>query len=296
MQGRRIPRARRNKDDHSNLEELLSRVEFDASTNSVQGTIPFQLLLLKEPSGETLRFLEQAVQTLDGKRRSGIAFVLAQHYLRVGTIEPLKALYLSGDSDLQESVLNALWSEPHANPAMGPFVVNLAIGAAEHTSARVRAEVCRVFQNQSGWGVDVTKALIVLRTLLEDEDAGVKQSAAYAIGNAAKRKYDVAECVKPLCALLTHEKMWVRNAGACALKNLAQSKHDIEFAVPELVRFLSDDDDWSDPRRNAASALLSYAKKSRVNAARLKAAMSRAGVNESCKSVKQFLAALARLN
>ena len=295
MQGRRIPRAKK-EDDHPSLEELLSRVEFDARTNSIQGLGPFRTLLRTELSDETLRFLEKAVQTLDGERRSGIAFVLAEHYLRVGTIEPLKELYSSGDSEVQESVLKALWGEPNANPAMGPFVVNLAIQAAEHTSERVRSQVCKVIQNQCAWGVDVTNALIVLRSLLEDEDEDVKQSAAYAVGNAAKRKYDVAECVKPLCALLTHEKMWVRNAGAWALKNLAQSKHDIEFAVPELVRLLSDDDDWSDPRRNAASSLLSYAKKSRVNAARLKAAVSRAEVNESCKSVTRFLAALAKLN
>jgi hypothetical protein len=49
-------------------------------------------------------------------------------------------------------------------------------------------------------------------------------------------------------------------------------------------------------RSASGGALLSYAKKSRVNAARLKAAVSRAGVNESCKSMTRFLAALARLN
>jgi hypothetical protein len=277
------------------LEELLSRIEFDPSTNSIKGLCLFRTLLRKETSGETLRFLERAVQTLYGKRRSGIAFVLAEHYLGTGAIEPLKAFYSGADAEGQKSILNALWGEPHASPAMGSFVVKLAIQAAEHTSAEVRAEACSVIQNQAGWGVDVANALTVLRSLLEDEDEVVKQSAAYAVGNAAKRKYNVAECVKPLRALLTHEKVWVRNAGAWALRNPAQSKHDIEAAVPELVRLLSDEDDWSEPRRNAASALL-YAKRSRVNAARLKAAVSRAEVNESCKSMNRFLAALARLN
>lgn len=282
--------------DKNNLLELLSTVEFNAETNSIDGVIPFQTLLLKDKTGEVLRFLEAAMLKLEGKKQCGIGFILAQHYVDVGALEKLKGLYLTDDGALKEYISGALAGEPKAHPEMGSSIVNLAIAALKHTCPRVRSGACFIIQSQCAWGVDVTESLDGLRALLDDDDARVRQSAAYALGNAAKRRYKVAECIEPLCVNLRHEKNWVRNASAWALRNLSRSNHDIEKAVPALVQILKDDDEWKDPQMNAAGALLGYAKKSRVNAARLKAAVGRAEVNRNCKAMRRFLAQLANLN
>jgi HEAT repeat protein len=217
--------------------------------------------------------------------------MLAERYLSSGDLDALRALFVASDDAAKASVLNAVWAEPR--PEIGPSVVTLAIEAATHASAAVRTEACSVFQNQCAWGVDVSGVLEPLRMLLDDPNDRVRQQAAFATGNLAKRRYPMASHVEPLVRNLQHEDKFVRDSSAWALWQLSRRKHDIGTAVGALVSLLSDRDPWDGPRKNAAGALLRHARRSPGNARSVKLAVKAAHLKSMSKTVARFLEELS---
>ncbi|MBI3864632.1 MAG: hypothetical protein HY290_22365 [Planctomycetia bacterium] len=281
--------------DVQELGRLLALVKFDASLNVIEGLDAFRRLLAKDAGGDVLQFLKREMATLEGKRRGAIAFVLAEHYRQTGDLANVQTLFAVDDAEVQESVLNAPWGEPGANPQMGPGIVQLAVQGAVHPSPGVRTEACYVFQNQCAWKVDVSSAVAPLQTLLDDQIPRVRHQAAFAVGNLAKRKYDMSSHVVPLRRNLKHEVNFVRDASAWALWQLSRHKHDISSAVPDLVELLTDDDESDRPRKNAAGALLHHARKSAGSAREVNKAVSRAKLDLNRREIKRFLDQLANL-
>jgi hypothetical protein len=280
--------------DSSELDRLLSLVEFRAVGNYVEGLDAFRNLLDKDSDRTVLRFLTRALRSLEGQRRGGIAFILAEHFRQIGDLANLQKLFATDDPCVKESVLNALWGEPGSNPQMGPGIIQMAIDATNHSAPEVRTEGCSVFQNQCAWGVDVSHALAPLQSLLKDQNDRVRHQAAYAVGNLAKRKYDMAEHIPLLRRNVKHKDMYVREASAWALWQLSRSKHDIGSAVPELVWLLTDTEEYNEQRKKAAGALIHHAKKSADNGKQVKQSIQGVRLDSKRKEIKRFLDQLAR--
>jgi HEAT repeat protein len=277
----------------SELRQLLSLVQFDARQNCIEGLTAFRNLLEHDSDGSIVQFLNREMPKLESKRRAGIAYVLAEHYRQIGNLKCLQQVYASDDSEVQASVLNALWGQPGSNPEMGPGIVRVAIDATCHVAPEVRAEACSVIQNQCGWKVDVSTAVAPLLRLLEDESARVRMQAACAVGNLAKSKYDVLLHVVPLGHNVRHEDAAVRNYSAWALWQISRGKHDIGNAVPELVQLLTDDDDCNDPRKHAVGALLHHAQKASGNLEQVRRCLKAVSLDAKYKQVQRFQEQLA---
>jgi HEAT repeat protein len=281
--------------DLPELRRLLAGVVYHRAGSCFEGLDVFRQLLENDPDGHVQRFLRGALRRLQGKKAGGVAYALAEHYRKVGDLKGIERLFAAGDADVRESVLNALWGEPGSNPAMGPGIVRLAVAAADDPAPGVRVEVGFVLQNQSAWGVDVSAGVEPLRRLLADNDAGVRRQAAYAVGNLARRRYDLARHVAPLRRNAKHRDVFVREPAAWALWRLSRGGYDIGSAVPELVRLLTDDSDWSDPRKNAAGALLDHSKKSAANREQVSRQLRGVRLDATRKEIKTFLARFEEL-
>ncbi len=277
------------------LERLLSLVELRAEVNCIEGLDEFRRLLEKDSDGRVLRFLTQAVQKLVGRKRGGIAFVIAERYRQTGDLKSLRKLFATDDPYVKESVLNALWEKPGSNPAIGPGIVKLAIESATHPALEVRSEACSVLQNQCAWGVDVSAALGPLQSLLKDQKDRVRRQAAYAVGNFAKGKYDMPEHIVLLGRNVKYRDKFVREASAWALWQLSRCKHDIGPAVPELVWLLTDPEEYNEPRKKAAGALIHYAKKSADNRDQVKESVREVNLDLKRKEIRRFLDELGSL-
>lgn len=277
----------------SELRHLLSLVRFDARLSSMEGLAPFRNLLEQDSDGSVLRFLNQELPRLEGKKRGGIAYALAEHHRQTGNLKSLQQLYADDDVEVKASVLNALWGEPGSNPEMGPGIVQLAIDGANHDSPAVRTEACSVFQNQCGWKVDVSGAVAPLYRLLSDDSNRVRSQAACAIGNLAKRKYDMSEHVSRLGQNTRQNDISVRNDSVWALWQISRSQCDIGIAVPELVQLLADDDDWNGPRKNAAGALLHHARKSSQNREHVMQCLQMVPLDPKHKEIRRLQEGLA---
>src|SRR5262249_57136241 len=123
-------------------------------------------------------------------------------------LDGLKELFKAGDAAVKAGVLNGLQLEPGQNPDMGPGMIALAVEGAGHSSREVRKWACFVFQNQSGWGVDCTSAVLPLLALLGDSDAEVRRMAAFATGNVYKRRFDFAQHFTALGRLLRDKALY----------------------------------------------------------------------------------------
>lgn len=277
----------------SELRQLLSLVQFDARLNCIEGLTAFRNLLEHDSDDSVVRFLNREMPKLEGKRRAGIAYALAEHYRQIGNLECLQQVYASDDSEVQASVLNALWGQPGSNPEMGPGIVRVAIDATCHAAPEVRAEACSVIQNQCGWKVDVSAAVAPLLCLLENDSARVRMQAACAVGNLAKRKYDMSRHVVPLGHNVRHTDVSVRNYSAWALWQISRGKHEIGDAVPELVQLLTDDEDWNDPRKNAVGALLHHAQKASGNLEQVRRCLKAVRLDPKYKQIQRFQEQLA---
>lgn len=278
------------------LRRLLSLVQFDARLNCIEGLTAFRRLLEQDSDGSVLRFLNQELPGLQGKRRGGVAYALAEHYQHTGHLQSLQQLYADDDEEVKVNVLNALWGQPGSNPEMGPGIVQLALSGATHASPAVRTEACSVLQNQCGWKVDVTEAVTPLLHLLSDDSDRVRSRAACAVGNLAKRKYDMSEHVAPLGQNTRREEISVRNYSAWALWQISRSQRDIGIAVPQLMQLLADDDDWNNPRKNAAGALLHHAKKSSQNREQVLRSLQMVQLNPLNKEIRRFQEGLASMS
>jgi HEAT repeat protein len=278
----------------SELNRLLSLVSFRPHLNAVDGLVEFRRLLKSEPDAAVLRFLRRAVNNAEGEVRGGLAFVIAEHYFRVGDLGALRRLFAKDDAGVKKSVMNALWDEPPAStPRMGPGILALAMEALRHPAAEVRSEGCSVVQNQCGW-VDVSDAVEPLLSLLADPSGLVRMQAACAVGNLAKKKYDVSRHVIALTRNLKHGDYFVREYSAWALWELSRSRHDIGPAVAGLARLLASRDGNNDnPRKNATGALLHHAKKSAENARQVRQCADEANLDGSLKVVRRIMEQLA---
>lgn len=277
----------------SELRQLLSLVQFDARLNCIEGLTAYRNLLEHDSDGSVVRFLNRELSRLEGQRRGGIAWALAEHYRQTGNLQSLQQLYANDDSEVKASVLNALWGQPGSTPEMGQGIVRLAIDAASHASSEVRAEACSVIQNQCGWKADVSEAVAPLLRLLNDDSDRVRSQAACAVGNLAKSKYDVSLHVVPLGHNVRHKDVSVRNDSAWALWQISRGKHDIGVAVPGLVQLLNDDEDWNDPRKNAVGALLNHAQKASANLGQVRRCLKMVRLDPKYKQIQQFQEQLA---
>lgn len=279
----------------SELNVLLALVEWDPRLSVVEGLEAFRDLLEKDSDGHVLRFLIRALPKVQGQRRGGIAFVIAEHYRLNGDLENLKRLFATNDADVKESVLDALQGEPGKNPRMGPGIVYMAIEALQHDSPAIRTVACSVLQNLCSCGVDVADSIRLLQEMLKDKVPRVRHQACYAIGNLAKRRYDLSASTAPLRRNIKHKDFFVREAAAWALWQLSRSKHDISAAIPELIWLLADGEEFNEPRKKAAGAVLHHAKKSSTNAEAVKEQARAAALNLELKEVRKFISELNML-
>lgn len=283
--------------DSSELRALFSLVTDRPGLNHVEGLEPFRSRLEQDEDGRVLRFLTRKLANLKGGVRGGVAFVIAEHYLKSGDLEAIERLFATDDADVKKSVLNALWGKPPAsNPGMGPGIIALSLRAVRHQVAAVRAEACSVIQNQCDWGVDVRKTADPLLSLLKDSSGLVRMQAACAVGNLARRKYEMSRHIKPLGANLKHADFYVRTWSAWALWEMSRFRHDIGTAVANLARLLaSEDEDDDDARKHAAGALLHHAKKSADNARQVRQCTDAAKPDRSRTQIRRFEEQLAKL-
>lgn len=91
------------------LSRLLALVTYRAHVHAVDGLERFRDLLRTDYRCKVLRFLTQPFRALEGERRGGIVFVLAEHYREAEQLGKLEALFANDDPIVRASVLNALW-------------------------------------------------------------------------------------------------------------------------------------------------------------------------------------------
>ncbi len=179
---------------------------------------------------------------------------------------------------------------------MGPGIVALAVKGASHPDPYVRASACRALMNQCAWGIDVSDAIAPMLLLIEDTDAEVRQSAAYALGHFAKvKRYDLAPHIALLARGMDDENIHVRTAAGWALRKLSVNR-DIAPAVPALINALESSQDCNGPRKNAAGALLSFAKKSNRNCELVTRLTTSAHLDTGKKEIARFLLHLSAVS
>jgi HEAT repeat protein len=279
--------------DEEAVRSLLSRVVYNRGYDALDGLDPLRRLLWKDEDGTVAAFLEQELERLEGKVRSGIAFLLGARYLEAGDRDAIRALYLRDDLGVAAAALGSLTGDTSAHPGLGQPIVSLAVEGASHADPRVRAAACSVLMNQCAWGVDVADAIAPMLALIENTDAGVRQGAAYALGHFAKvKRYGLEPHIVLLARRLHDDNVSVRAAAAWALWKLSGSR-DITCAVSGLVTVLESPQDYDAPRKYAAGALLSFARKSPQNRASVRELAASAHLDTSRKETSRFLQQLA---
>lgn len=279
--------------DQNAVHELVSRVVYNKGYDGLDGLNPLRHLLWKDADGTVAACLEEEMSHAPDKVRGGIAFLLGAWYLEIGRLDAIRAIYMNVDPEVTASVLGALTGKPTANTEIGPGIVALAVEGASHPSCRVRASACSVLMNQSAWGVDVSSAIAPMLDLVEDTDAFVRQSAAYAIGNFARRKrYDLTPHIALMARRLHDENIHVCTAAGWALRKLSGSR-DIAPAVPDLIKALESPLDYDGPRKNATGALLSFARKSHQNREQVRQLAAAAHLDTAKKEISRFLLQLS---
>ncbi len=258
--------------DHPELERLLSLVVYQPRLNYLEGLQPFQTLMPRD-DGRIVQFLEEEWPRLEGKKRGGVAFLLAHRYRETGDVEGLRRLFDTDDPEVKRYVLNALWDTPGGQAEVAACIVDLALEGAGHPAPEVRTEASFVFMNQAGHKTDVSRAVEPLHGLLRDPDPNVRRQAAYAVGHLGKQKYSLPTAIPLLRDNLEHPERQVRESAAWALWHLSRKKHDIGEAVEALVGLLKEPEDVGDLMKNAAGALLHHAGKSPENEERVREAV-----------------------
>jgi len=224
------------------------------------------------------------------------AFQLAKNLRKKGDLAGLRKLFHNGDAAEKTAVLDGLAGNANDNLEMGPAIIQLATEGAAHSSHDVRYQACQVFQQLGAYGVDVTAAVEPLLTLLHDPVAKVRRMAAYATGNVCKQRLEWSPHLTALISLLRDKDLYVPEAAARALADFSRAKFDIGPAVSTLVKVLKPDQDYDEPAKEAAKALLHFARKSTQNRERVRAAVAKARLDPEHKVVQRFLDKLQELD
>ncbi|MCO6045278.1 HEAT repeat domain-containing protein [Aeoliella sp. ICT_H6.2] len=278
------------------LKVLIAEVECKAVSHDVDVLNPFQGLLDAETTDQVRNFLDRAVPNLEGLCSGDIALVLAEYHRHTGDVKKLRRLFASDDPIVRQYTLTGLCDEPEGDARMASAILHLAIEASDDCAPDVRTEAAYVLQNQARWDMDATPAIPALQTLLKDRQKQVRCQATYAVGNLAKEAYDVSDCLPQLRRNLKHSDIYVRSATAWALREMSQTYHDIGPAVPELVGLLADDREYNEHRKQAAAALLAYAKRSPENASRVRHQLRDVTIDPTLKENKRLVVTLARMD
>jgi hypothetical protein len=279
----------------SEVGRLLSHLVYQPHIKHVDGLEPIRTLLAKDSDDRVLKLLKREMPRLDDNIRGSIAFLIANRYFDKGELKNIQQLFGMRDDIVKGGVLGALWGEPKSNPKLGPGIVELAIRATGHVSAGIRTDACCVIKNQSGWAVDVTRAIEPLGKLLSDKNHWVRHEAGYTAGLLARKKYDLSELIPRLRRNLKNKNQFVHGPSAWALREMSRAKQDISPAVPELLHALTYDEEWNEPRQSAAGALLHHAKKSAANTKQVNECLKGVKLPSKHKVIKSFLEQLAKL-
>ena len=279
--------------DQDAVRKLVSCVVYNRVYDGLDGLDPLRRLLWKDADGTVAAYLEREMGNMDGKVRDGIAFLLGARYLEIGRLDAILALYAHEDPGVTASVLGSVTGEPSANPELGPGIVALAVKGTSHPAPRVRTSACSVLMNQCAWGVDVSDAIVPMLDLIADPDAAVRQSAAYALGHFARvKRYELTPHIALMARRLHDENMHVCTAAGWTLWKLS-GKRDIASAVPDLIIAMESPLDYDGPRKNAAGALLSFARRSPENRAQVSRLAASAHLDTAKKEISRFLQQLS---
>lgn len=277
------------------LSQLLAGVHFDPRFSVVEGLTVFRDRLDRDTDGRVERFLLRHLSLVEDRARSGVAFIIAERQARCEKVAALRRLYATDDPHVKQGVLNGLWSGPHKNPKLTQLLVMLACDGLRQPVSSVRQHACSLIQNQAAWKVDVSEAVELVQSLLDDPESSVRRTAAFAVGNLAKSKYDMSTSVMDLSRNARDANIHVREAATWALWQLSRARHDISAAVPALIKVVRDKDDWNGPRKNAIGALLHHASKSPANAVLIRSNVAQAKLNRDLAEIQKFEARLKEI-
>ena len=278
------------------VRELVSRVVYNKGYDGLDGIDPLRRLLSKDADNTIAACLEQEMRRVDEKVRGGIAFILGARYFEIGRLDAIRALYASEDPIVTAAVLGSLTGDPGVTPGLGPAIVSLAVEGTVHPSPGVRASACVVLMNQCAWGVDMSGAVVPMLGLIGDADAGVRQSAAYALAHFARvKRYDLSPHIVLLAHCLHDDCIHVRTAAGRALWRLS-GRRDISPAIHDLIKALESPAEYAEPRKNAAGALLSFARKSEENRALVDSLAAAARLDSTKKEISRFQQQLSDSN
>ncbi len=281
--------------DKQSIHELVSKVVYNRGYDGLDGLDPLRRLLWKDEDGTVAGWLELELGVAPEKVRGGIAYLLGARYLELGRLDLIQTLVTSADAEVQASALGSLTGDTRSHSDLGNGIVALAIAGTATGSPAVRAAACSVLMNQCAWGVDVTDAVNPLFALLEDADAAVRQSAAYAVGHFAKgKRYELTAHIAMLGRLLRDENGGPGTAAAWALWKLA-GKRDIVCAIPALVSVLEQSAANSAIQKYAIGALLACAKKSVESRDQIQALVASVGIDMHRKDMVRFLQQLGEI-
>lgn len=223
------------------------------------------------------------------------AFNRATQLREAGNLPAIQKLFAGGDAAVKENVLNGLAGKAGGGPEVGPGILALAIEGADHSAPMVRYWAAVVIQDQGSYRVDVTAAQGALLKLLADPDPKVRMIAAYATGNVCKQRLDWSHHFAALRRLVRDPSLYVPEAAARAIANLSRAKFDIGPAVPDLVSMLVGGDDYNEPRKEAAKALLHHARKSPKARDQVRKEVQSVSLDTSRREVRRFLDQLGEL-
>jgi|GEM_PF-5342754 len=278
------------------LQELISKVSYDARLKYVTGLPPLHALLRKDVDGSACAELTRVWQPLTGMPRAGVAFVLAERARETGDIARLRALLADEDIDVKAYVLDALCGSPECGNDPGSAMLELAIQLTQHPAAKVRAAACRAIQNQAAYKTPANAAVDPVRSLLSDPDGLVRLHATCAVGQLAKQKLDVSSCLEQLQVNLSSQDPSLQKHIAWALWQMANSRHDIGPAVTGLLGLLKSENDRTDIRRSAAGALLAFARRNSANFDLVMKLFSREIPSTDCPVARKLLVQLTALS